>query len=295
MALGLIVWRVAGKVVSYLKPSAFKQAPLKKIILRCIVTGTLFVTLYLSYLWFTLPDISNPRSLLASQSTIITDRNGIELYRLFEEEDRTYIDGETIPLHMKHAIVAIEDKRYFERGCLDIRAIARAVLRLGQAGGGSTLTRQLARNALDLKKENIYNRKMKELILGCQLESKQTKEELLELYLNWIPFGRNAYGIEQASQAYFSKSAVDLTLPESTVLAALPQRPPYFSPYGRNLYTRVDDEVIEQIVSGEITTASQINPRQIRIGLLGADVGTGATTVYIGGRTDQVLKNIKEQ
>lgn len=267
----------------------------KTLCIRGILCGIGIMILYGLFVWFTLPDLSNPRSLLASQSTIITDRNGVELYRLFAEEDRTYIEGSTIPLHAKHAIVAIEDKRYYERGCLDIRAIARAVFRLGTAGGGSTLTRQLARNALDLKKDNRYHRKVKELVLGCQLESTHSKEELLELYLNWIPFGRNAYGIEQASQAYFGISAADLTLAQSTVLAALPQRPTYFSPYGSHQRTKVDSEIEEAVLDGVITSASNIGDEQITIGLLGATIGTGTTTVYVGGRTDQVLFNMEEQ
>ena len=251
--------------------------------------------LYLGYLWITLPDIGDPRSFLASQSTVITDRNGVELYRLFSEEDRTFISGEQIPDHMRKAIISIEDERFYSRGCLDIRAILRAVIGLGQSGGASTLTRQLARNALNLKSENIYNRKLKELVLGCQMESSYSKDELLNLYLNWIPFGQNAYGIEQASQVYFGKPAADLTLAESAVLASLPQRPTYFSPYGQYRNTTVSTDVVEDIISGRIERVSQIPDDQVRIGLLGSHVGTGATVVYIGGRTDQVLKNMQDQ
>ncbi|MCA9370531.1 MAG: penicillin-binding protein [Candidatus Peregrinibacteria bacterium] len=237
--------------------------------------GVVFLVLYSLFVWFTLPDITDPRNLLASQSTVITDRNGIELYRLFSEEDRTFIAGERIPLHMKQAAVSIEDERFYERGCLDMRAIARAIVKLGRAGGGSTITRQLARNALDLQKDNRYVRKVKELVLGCQLEGRYEKEELLELYLNWIPFGQNAYGVEQAARQYFNTTADKLTLAQAAVLASLPQRPSYFSPYGRHVHTTaLDDEII--------------------IGLLGGYVGTGETLQYVGGRTDQVLKNMLE-
>lgn len=251
--------------------------------------------LYFSFLWLTLPDIADPRSLLAAQSTVITDRNGVELYRLFQEEDRTYVDGESIPQHMKDAIVAIEDERFHERGCLDMRAIARAVFRMGKAGGASTLTRQLARNALDLKNDNVYNRKLKELILGCQLEAKYDKSELLVLYLNWIPFGQNAYGIEQASQKYFASSASGLTLAQSAVLAALPQRPSYFSPYGAHRNTVLDDDAIADILNGSIRSTEDVPEDAVTIGLLGSMFGTGANTVYVGGRTDQVLRNMREQ
>ena len=264
----------------------------------CIRVGSTvftFIVFYLLFLWITLPDISDPRSFLASQSTVVLDRNGVELYRFFQEEDRTFVDGEIIPQHLKHAIIAIEDERFYDRGCLDIRAIARAAFGLGRSGGASTLTRQLARNALQLKQENIYNRKLKELVLGCQMEGAYTKDELLNLYLNWIPFGQNAYGVEQASQLYFGVPVEELTLGQSAVLASLPQLPTYYNPYGSHRHTQVDDHITEKIINGTITKSSQISDDDVWIGLLGAYAGTGATTVYVGGRTDQVLKNMEDQ
>ena len=251
--------------------------------------------LYILFLWITLPDVSDPRSLLASQSTVIVDRNGVELYRLFSEQDRTYISAESIPDDLENAIIAIEDERFYERGCLDVRAIARVIFRFGRAGGGSTLTRQLARNALDLKKENIYNRKLKELMLGCQMERRFSKDELLELYLNWIPFGRNAYGVEQASQTYFGIPAEELTLAKSAALASLPQRPSYYSPYGSHLYTQVSESALQDIIAEKISRATDIPDEDVIIGLLGTNVGTGSISIYVGGRTDQVLQNMKEQ
>ncbi|TSC80483.1 MAG: peptidoglycan glycosyltransferase [Candidatus Peregrinibacteria bacterium Gr01-1014_25] len=249
---------------------------------------------YLSLLWLTLPDISDPRALIADTSSVITDRNGTELYRLYKEEDRTFIPGEQIPAHVKEAIIAIEDERFYTRGCLDIRAIARAFFRFGQAGGASTLTRQLARNALNLKRESIISRKLKELFLGCMLERRYSKEELLGLYLNWIPFGSNAYGIEQASRVYFGKSASGLTLAESAVLAALPQRPTYFSPYGKHVRTDLTDIALTELLRGDIRSADDLDDEDVVIGLIGDVVGTGATTVYAGGRTDQVLHNMQQ-
>ncbi len=251
--------------------------------------------LVLLYIWFTLPDIEDPRSFLASQSTVVLDRDGVELYRFFQEEDRTFVEGDRIPKHLRNAIVSIEDERFYERGCLDVRALLRAVVGFGQRGGASTLTRQLARNALDLKHENIVIRKAKELILGCQMEHQFGKDELLTLYLNWIPFGQNAYGAEQASQLYFGVSVDTLSLAQSAALAALPQRPSYFNPYGPHRRTTVSPDVEQRVIDGKITAASQIPDDEITIGLLGAHIGTGATTVYVGGRTDQVLQNMQDQ
>ena len=267
----------------------------RRIVRRSMGVVVLMLLFYLLYIWITLPDISDPRSFLASQSTVVLDRNGVELYRFFQEEDRTFVEGDLIPKDLKKAIIAIEDERFYERGCLDVRAIARAVFSMGKAGGASTLTRQLARNALDLKKENIYSRKLKELALGCQMERAYSKEEILDLYLNWIPFGQNAYGAEQASQHHFGISVTELTLAQSAILAAFPQAPSYYSPYGSHRHTQVSEKILNKIIDGKIEKASQIPDDEVIIGLLGAHVGTGAITVYVGGRTDQVLRNMEDQ
>jgi len=246
------LWRFFRVVVRIFLPPPGTQKRLRRFILRFGIFLIVAGSLYLTFLWLMLPDISDPKSLFAPQSTTIIDRNGVELYRLFNEEDRTFVPGAQIPDSMKNAIIAIEDQRFYTRGCLDIRALARAVVNLGQAGGGSTLTRQLARNALDLKGENIVSRKFKEVILGCQLETKFSKNELLELYLNWIPFGQNAYGIEQASRTYFARSASGLTLAQSAVLAALPQRPSYFNPYGSHVRTKAHADIVRKVLQGDI-------------------------------------------
>jgi membrane peptidoglycan carboxypeptidase len=265
----------------------------RRLIKDTILAGGGLIILYFLFLWITLPDISDARKLLPNLSSVIVDRNNVELYRLYEEENRTIIPADDIPDHMKKAIVAIEDERFYERGCLDIQAIARVFYRFGQAGGASTLTRQLARNALDLKGDNLINRKLKEVILGCQLEAEYEKDELLGLYLNWIPFGQNAYGIELASRTYFNKSAKELTLAESAIMAALPQAPSYYSPYGQHVRTTVTPGAVERIVNESITETSDFRDEEFQIGLMGDYVGTGATFVYIGGRTDQVLRNMQ--
>ncbi len=262
---------------------------------RMSLYGMGLLALYIAFLYLTLPRIDQETILAASQSTVVTDRNGIELYRIHGSEDRTYIPGTSIPKSVKDAIVSIEDERFYDRGCLDVRALARAILFFGHSGGASTITRQLARNALNLQKENILSRKLKEVILGCQLEHKYDKEKVLELYLNWIPFGQNAYGIEQASKRYLGKSAKDLTLAESAILASLPQRPSYFNPYGAHARTTVTPDIIKKIAEGKITKSDQIPEDQVRIGLIGAKVGTGTTLVYVGGRADQVLRNMADQ
>lgn len=257
--------------------------------------GVLLLFLYLAFLWLTLPSLDDPASLLAAQSTTITDRNGTELYRLYGSQDRTYVPGDQISDAVKAAIVATEDKRFYTRGCLDTRAFARLIVRFGQAGGASTLTRQLARNALNLQQENILNRKLKEIILGCQLEGTYSKDKILEMYLNWVPFGRNIYGVEQASRQYFGKAAKDLTLAESAVMASLPQLPSYYSPYGKHVHSIVTEALKKDIQEGRVTDSKDIDNDDVSIGLLGTTVGSGANALYVGGRSDQVLQNMIDQ
>ncbi len=285
---------IPGRVVRWLIEEK-RRLGWKMFLLRAFGAFIGLMILYVLFLWFTLPNLDDPASLRASQSTIITDRNGVELYRLYADQDRTYVPGEQIAKTMRDAIVAIEDERFYDRGCVDVRALARAVLNFGGRGGASTLTRQLARNALNLQQENLVSRKIKEVLLGCQMEGKYNKEKILELYLNWIPFGQNAYGIEQASRKYFGKSASGLTLAESSVLASLPQLPSYYSPYGRHVRTTVTDRILERIIDGRITKTTQMDDDDVSIGLIGAEVGTGSTLLYVGGRTDQVLKNMLDQ
>lgn len=256
--------------------------------------------LFLAFLWITLPNIDDPQTMFPAQSTVILDRNGVELYRLFSEQDRTYVRGTDISPFVKQATIAIEDERFLSRSaCFDVTGYARAALSQLAPGffvrsGGSTLTQQFAGNAL-VGRERSITRKLRELMLACELERKYDKDELLELYLNWIPYGRNAYGIEQASKNYFGIGAKDLTLAQAAVLASLPQRPSYFNPYGSQLYTTVSDQATRDILAGRITRTADIPDAAVRIGLIGRNIGSGSTTVYIGGRTDQVLKNLVDQ
>ncbi len=271
-------------------------------LLAAKIAGAVFCLgiLTLILLWFTLPNIDDPATMFPSQSTVILDRNGVELYRLFSEQDRTYVRGDQISPFAKKATIAIEDERFLERSsCFDVVGFVRAALSQIAPGlfvrsGGSTLTQQFAKNALVGRQRSIL-RKARELMLACQLETKYDKEGLLELYLNWIPFGSNAYGIEQAARSYFAISAKDLSLAQSAVLAGLLQRPSYFSPYGPHRMTTVSAEIKTKIAAGSITSASKIPDAQVQIGLIGQTVGSGAVQVYIGGRTDQVLKNMMDQ
>ncbi|MBI1961513.1 MAG: PBP1A family penicillin-binding protein [Parcubacteria group bacterium] len=174
-----------------------------------------------------------------AQSTKIYDRTGEHLlYEAFDTQRRTIIPLEQIPEYVKQATILVEDQNFYNHKGFDIKGIIRAVVKdvltLSKAEGGSTLTQQLVKNAL-LTNEKALARKTKELVLAYQIERKFDKDQILQLYFNEIPYGSNAYGIESASQFYFSVSAKDLTIAQGATLAALPKAPTYYSPYGSHV------------------------------------------------------------
>jgi 1A family penicillin-binding protein len=168
-------------------------------------------------------------------STKILDRNGKSLYDIFEDERRTPIKIDEVPLYLKQATVAIEDKNFYTHSGFDLLGTIRGLSRLftrGYAQGGSTLTQQLVKNVL-LTSERSVLRKLKEFVLAVQIERKYSKDEILQMYLNEAPYGGNARGVETASEIYFGKSAKDLNLLESAIIAGFPQLPSRYSPYSQ--------------------------------------------------------------
>lgn len=191
-------------------------------------------------------DLPGPETIISrriSESTKIYDRTGtIILYDIHGEEKRTVIPWENIPKSVKSATLASEDSNFYAHQGLDFKGIIRAFLKnlrtLDITQGGSTITQQLIKNAL-LGQGQTYtqkiNRKIKEALLSIEIERRFTKDQIFWMYLNQIPYGSNAYGIESASQVFFSKSAKDLTTAQAALLASLPKAPTYYSPHGENL------------------------------------------------------------
>lgn len=172
------------------------------------------------------------------QSTKIYDRTGEKLlYDVHENVQRTVVPFTQISRNVKNAVVAIEDAEFYEHKGIKISSIIRAtfanILSGGFSQGGSTITQQVVKNSL-LTQEKSLTRKLKEWVLSVKLEQALSKEEILALYLNEAPWGGALYGVEEASREFFSKHATDLTLAESAYLAALPQAPTYYSPYGEH-------------------------------------------------------------
>lgn len=192
---------------------------------------------YLVYVNSTLPSYDELAKRDVAESSRIYSRDGTLLYEFHGEYNRTRVDMNRISPYLKNATLAVEDKDFYNHGAVSLSGIARAVManyRTGNASqGGSTITQQFVKNAL-LDRQKLYTRKVREILLAYKVESHFSKDQIMELYLNEIPYGRNAYGAEAAAKSYFDKSASELTLAESAYLAALPQAPSYYSPTGNN-------------------------------------------------------------
>lgn len=196
------------------------------------VVGLLAGIVFLVAIINDIPDI--PSQFRNAESTIIYDRDGNILYTIHGEENRQEIPLSEIPKHVIDATIAIEDDQFFEHYGFDVGGILKAFfaeyLGIGSRRGGSTITQQLVKNTL-LSSERTIIRKIKELVISIQMERTYSKNEILSLYLNTIPYGNNAYGIEMAARIYFGKHAPELSLAEAAILASLPQAPSRYNPY----------------------------------------------------------------
>lgn len=246
-----------------------------------------------------LPDVTSLENLNAAQSTEIFDRDGNLLYTIHGEENREYVAMDKISQSLIDATVAIEDGSFWEHGGFDIWAIAKAaiyqIFSIGSPRGGSTITQQYIKNTF-LSSERSYTRKAKELILSVRLERAYDKKKIMELYLNRIPYGNNAYGAQKASEIYFNKDAKDLTLGESAILAALPQAPTRYNPYGNNKYSHLLKKFTEdELFYRNIKTEKDLQIEEYARGLIGKHIELGdGETIYIPGRSDFVLKRMFE-
>ncbi len=234
--------------------------------LASLAAAVLFVigTAVLMFMTSNLPSVADLTSQKMSQSTKIYDRTGqILLYEINSGEKRTVVSFDQIPQTLKDATIGIEDENFYSEPAFDWKGILRAIFvnvtRRGIVQGGSTITQQLARNAFLTIDQNIV-RKIKELILAIKLNENYSKDEILTLYFNQIPYGPTIYGVEAASEAYFGKSVSDLNLAESAVLAALPKAPSYYSPWGthqKELLSR------QKLVLNKMFQLGKINKKQL--------------------------------
>lgn len=171
---------------------------------------------------------SSPSTFKASQTSVVYDANGNQISVLKGEKDVYYLSFDQIPTNVTAAIISIEDKKFYQHGGVDYKAIMRAVLAMLRDGevtqGGSTITQQLARNVF-ISQEKTWQRKMEEIFIALQMEKKYTKNEILEFYLNNIYFGNGYYGIQAASKGYFNTTVDQLDLSQIAFLCAIPNNP----------------------------------------------------------------------
>lgn len=252
--------------------SRFSQTKLYSFLVKGIVVAGVVVLLMVTGLtvWISrdLPDPNTLSNRTIPQSTKIYDRTGkVLLYEIHGDEKRTLLKWEEIPDSIKQATVAIEDKNFYEHHGIYWKGLVRALLvdlvRMRADQGASTLTQQLIKNAI-LANESRPIRKIKEFLLAFQIERIYTKDQILQMYLNEIPYGSNLYGIESAAQAYFGKRAKDLTLDESALLASIPQATDIYSPYGSGLRGDNRDRLVrrQHTVLDQMATQKYITQQQ---------------------------------
>jgi len=222
-----------------LNSKLFLYSRLSKFALFGLIGG--IILMFGIFLWYS-RDLPEPGKLIEAQaenSTRIYDRNGIPLYSVYEDVNRTYVKLDQIPKQLQQATIAVEDKNFYENDGFSMTGFVRGLLidpiLRRRVTGGSTITQQLVKNVL-LSSERTIPRKVKELVLSIQVDKRFTKDEILEMYLNAVPYGGTSMGVEAASSSYFGKEVSDLNLAESAFLAGLPQSPSTYSPFSGNDY-----------------------------------------------------------
>jgi penicillin-binding protein 1C len=249
-------------------PPAEKQKPVvkpgklfnRKFFFLAVIFLLLSVISYLLFVIFR--DLPSPTKLAYTeipQTTKILDRNRNLLYEIYADQNRTLVKLENVPSFLRQATIAIEDKDFYKHKGINpiggiLRAIKETVFRQ-KLQGGSTITQQLVKTTL-LSPERTLIRKIKEMILSVWTESLYTKDEILEMYLNEVPYGGTSWGIEAASKNYFGKSVDKLSLSEAALLAGLPAAPTLYSPFGAHpelSLKRQEDVLIRMAEDGYIT------------------------------------------
>lgn len=197
-----------------------------------LLSATTAVGVY-SYFSKDLPDVATLKDYTFGQQLQIKDING-NLLQDYGEEKRTPLSIDEFPENLRNAVVAIEDRRFFEHSGVDIKGTLRAVVSIVTSGGeltqgGSTITQQVARNFFLNNKKEI-TRKIREAILAFKIEKELSKQEILELYMNKIFLGHRSYGFAAAAKTYFNKDVKDLTLAQAALLAGIQQSPSVLNP-----------------------------------------------------------------
>lgn len=236
---------------------------------KFFIAGTIFSLIFifipLLFMIF-IQNLPSPKELTGRQipqTTKIYDRNSILLYQIYATQNRTIVPLSNVPRYLRDATIAVEDKDFYKHPGFDVKAIMRSAFENFSGRGlqgGSTITQQLVKSAL-LTPEATISRKIKEVILAFWAERIYTKNQILELYFNQIPYGGTAWGIEAASDVYFGKHVQDLNLAQSAFLAGIPKAPSIYSPYSNkpNIWKKRQKEVLDRM-----TALGYISSKQAR-------------------------------
>ncbi|MBC2149428.1 transglycosylase domain-containing protein [Listeria booriae] len=228
-----------------------------------ILAGLVFILFFIVYL-----------VIVAKSADIDALKKGIETKTVIYDKDNdkagelsssgaTFVSIKDMSPNLQNAVISIEDKRFYEHGGFDVKGIFRSVWGLastgGITGGGSTITQQVAKNAL-LTQDQTFTRKAKELFMAREIERTYSKDEILEMYLNTSYFGNNEWGVENASKKYFGKSASELNIPQAATIAGLLQAPSAYDPYSHA------EKAINRrnIVLGAMYTNGKITKEQLK-------------------------------
>lgn len=232
--------------------------------------GLIFV-IALAFAWFAkdLPTPSKIANRKAVESTKLYDRTGTILLYETGDQKRTIVTSDQLPQNLKDATVSVEDANFYKNHGFETRSIIRAVYnkvtgKRSNIQGTSTITQQYVKNAL-LTSDRSMTRKIKELILSIELEFMYNKDSILTMYLNEIPYGNSTAGAEAASRMYYGKPAKDLTLAQAATLAAIPQAPTYYSPYGTHseaLIARRNYVLDRMVATGKISKEDAENAKK---------------------------------
>jgi len=246
-----------------------------------------------------LPDPSTTKARGRDQSTVILDRDGRLLARLFAEQNRSDQPLQKMPATLRQAVVATEDQRFYEHAGVDPAGIARALVAdvvLGKKSqGGSTITQQYIKNAFGTP-EKTLKRKVEEALLANKIEKSYSKDQILELYLNTIYFGHGAYGVEAASQVYFGKGVEKLDLAESAMLAGVIKSPGHYSPYldAVAAKNRRDTVLGQMRAQSYITAEQQATAVAEPVKTVGLKSSAAAAPYFVEWVKDQLLKQYGE-
>lgn len=228
------------EVRSSLKKTRKQRKIVRETLFISVALGIIVTALFISWVAaLNLPDFNNFENRSITSSTKIYDRTGkIVLYNIHDNVRRTEVPLAEISPYIRQATISIEDSHFYEhhgfRPTSFMRALFANILTGGFSQGGSTIDQQIIKNAL-LTREKTVTRKLKEIILSLKLDNEVPKDTILQIYLNESPYGGTLYGVEEASMTYFNKHAKDVNITEASYLAALPQSPTYYSPYGKHL------------------------------------------------------------